>query len=108
MEQLGIASVKRGEGFCYFDCNISHFGLFCLIKLSKGARCNQATTKCSSILSLRRFLARRGTVNVMRSDNGTNFVEASTELKKSIKALDQASISKHLVAKIEIGNLIHQ
>ena len=35
----------------------------------------------------------------MRSDNGTNFVGASTELKQSIKALDQVSINKHLVAK---------
>ena len=53
----------------------------------------------SFILSLRQFLARRGTVKVMRSDNGSNFVGASTELKQSIKALDQVSINKHLVSK---------
>ena len=47
-------------------------------------------TTDSFIFSLRRF---------MRSDNGTNFVRASTELKQSIKALDQVSINKHLVAK---------
>ena len=47
-------------------------------------------TTDSFILSLRRF---------MRSDNGTNFVRDSTELKQSIKALDQVSIKKHLVAK---------
>ena len=35
----------------------------------------------------------------MRSDNRTIFIGASTELKQSIKALDQASISKHFVAK---------
>ena len=93
------------------------------IKLLKGTRSNQATTKryivlftCLStravhleiagdlstdffILSLRRFLARSGTVKVMRSDNRTNFVGALTELKQSITALDQVSINKHLVAK---------
>ena len=56
-------------------------------------------SKDSFIFSLSRFLARRGTVKVMRSDNGTNFVGASTELKQSIKALDQISINKHTVAK---------
>ena len=48
---------------------------------------------------MRRFSARWGTVKVMRSDNGTNFIEALTEMKQSIKALDQASINKHLVVK---------
>ena len=75
------------------------------IKLSKGTRSSLATAKrcivlftCLStravhleipgdlstdffILSLRRFLARMRTVKVMRSNNGTNFVGASTELK---------------------------
>ena len=89
------------------------------IKLSKGTRSNQATAKRynvlvkravhleiagdlstdSFILSLRRFLSRRGTFKVMRSDNGTNLAGASTELKQRIKALDKASIEKHLVAK---------
>ena len=44
------------------------------------------------ILSVRRFLASRGTGKNMRSDNRTNFVGASTELKQIIKALDQAYI----------------
>ena len=35
----------------------------------------------------------------MRSDNRKKFVRDSTELKQSIKALDQVSINKHLVAK---------
>ena len=26
MEQFGVPCVKRGEGFCYFDCNIFYFG----------------------------------------------------------------------------------
>ena len=93
-------------------------------KLSKGTRSNQATAKLyivwftclstralhlkiagdlstdSFILSLRRFLARRGTVKVIRSDNGTNFVGASTVLKQSIKALDPAKSIKRCLRLI--------
>ena len=93
------------------------------IKLSKGTKSNEAIAKryivlftylstravhleiagylssSTFILSLSWFLAGKGTVRVMRSDNGTNFVGASTELKQSIKALDQAYINKCLVAK---------
>ena len=88
------------------------------IKLSKHTRSNQATAKhfivlftCLStraanpqiagnlstysfILSRRQFLARRRTVKVIRSENGTNFVGASAELEQSIKAL-----RKHLIVK---------
>ena len=53
----------------------------------------------SFILSLRQFLSRRGTIRVLRSYGGANFVGVSAELKQSIKALDRASINKHLVAK---------
>ena len=42
MKQLGVPWVKRGEGFCYFDCNIFYFGR---IKLSWYSR--QAFCSCS-------------------------------------------------------------
>ena len=51
------------------------------------------------ILALRRFISRRGKVNIIRSDNGTNFVGASKELKQAIKNIDQNTVNKHLVAK---------
>ena len=53
----------------------------------------------SFILSLRRFLARRAAVKVMRSDNGTTFEGASIQLKQSTEVLAQVSINKYLVAK---------
>ena len=101
---------------------MDYLGLY-QIKLPKGTRSNEATTKryivlfaCLStravhlendgdlstdsfILSLRRFLGRRGTVKIMRSENGKNFVGASTELKQSIKTLNQDSITRHLISK---------
>ena len=93
------------------------------IKLSKRTRSNQATAKryvalftCLTtravhleiagdlstdafILALRRFISRRGKVNIIRSDNGTNFVGASKELKQAIKNIEQNTVNKHLVAK---------
>ena len=53
------------------------------------------------ILALSRFISRRGKVNIIRSDNGTNFVGASKELKQAIKNIDQNTVNKHLVAKIQ-------
>ena len=37
------------------------------------------------ILTLRRFISKRGNVQVIRSDNGTNFVGANKELKSCVR-----------------------
>ena len=51
----------------------------------------------SFILSLRRFLARRGNVNIMQSDNGTNVIGAVKEVNDSIKKnLKHDKITTHL------------
>ena len=91
-----------------------------LVKHSKTTRRNQALTKrygviysCSTataihleltgdlstasfILSLRRFISRRGHVEIMKSDNGTNFVRAATELKERLSILDQTEVETFL------------
>lgn len=46
----------------------------------------------SFINALRRFIARRGQVTEICSDNGTNFVGAEQELKKSIKEWNMSNI----------------
>lgn len=90
------------------------------VKLSKNTRRNQALAKrygviftClttraihielsgdlstdSFILSLRRFIARRGNVKTIRSDNGSNFVGACTELKNAFRNLDNIKIAEQL------------
>ena len=53
----------------------------------------------SFIQALRRFLARRGSVKSIRSDNGTNFVGAETELKKGWEEMDHQKVSEFLLSR---------
>lgn len=46
----------------------------------------------SFILALRRFVARRGNVRSLRTDNGTNFVGANRELKEALEQWNQNQI----------------
>ena len=50
----------------------------------------------SFILALRRFISRRGPINITRSDNGTSFVGAEKELRNALKKIDQTSFSSEL------------
>lgn len=53
----------------------------------------------SFINVLRRFVARRGQVVDIRSDNGTNFVGAERELRQAIEGWNQEQISNILLKK---------
>ena len=44
------------------------------------------------IMALRRFQSSRGHVKIIRSDNGTKFVGAVTELKEVIKRTDHSKV----------------
>ena len=50
-------------------------------------------TTDSFLLSLRRFISRRGEVRIIRSDNGKNFVGAEKELKSWIRNFHQNKIN---------------
>eukprot|EP00111_Clytia_hemisphaerica_P003456 TCONS_00009890-protein len=50
----------------------------------------------SFIQSLRRFIARRGNIRTMHSDNGTNFVGAANELRNAVLELDDDKINRFL------------
>ena len=54
----------------------------------------------SFILALRRFIARRGQVKEIRSDNGTNFTGAERELRVMIEGWNQATIQEELLQKV--------
>ena len=51
----------------------------------------------SFLLALRRFIARRGQVKEIRSDNGTNFTSGEKELRESVKAWIQEKIQESLL-----------
>ena len=64
--------------------------------LSSGAVHIEATTNLATdsfIQALRRLISRKGNVRMIRSDNGTNFVGASIELKKAIGEMDEKRIN---------------
>ena len=51
----------------------------------------------SYILALRRFIARRGHVRLLRCDNGTNFVGARNELLSATKEMDATKVKNFLL-----------
>ena len=59
----------------------------------------------SFINALRRFLARRGAVRSIRSDNGRNFVGATNEFRQCYKDMDHAKIGTYLLS--QSCDLIH-
>jgi hypothetical protein len=50
-------------------------------------------------LALRRFIARRGQVKEMRSDNGTNLVGGEKELRKALDDWNQKQIHESLLQR---------
>ncbi|XP_071094883.1 uncharacterized protein [Haliotis cracherodii] len=53
----------------------------------------------SFINALRRFEARRGVPDIVRSDNGTNFRGAQNELREAIRAWNHHEIQEHMLQK---------
>ena len=51
----------------------------------------------SFILSLRRFIGRRGCIRSIRCDNGTNFVGARNELKRAFEEMDVDKVTNFLL-----------
>lgn len=56
-------------------------------------------TTDSTIMALRRMIARRGSPKVMISDNGTNLRGASKELRKAIEELNTREINEEMILR---------
>ena len=84
----GRREVKRwGVVFTCFGCRAIHL------------ETTASMDTDSFILSLRRFLGRRGPVRSIRSDNGGNFVGADNEMKKAMKELNHVKVKDFLMTK---------
>ena len=73
---------------------VKRYGALFTCLVSRAVHIEVASTLESSsfIQALRRFLARRGPVREIRSDNGTNFVGARKELLQAIDEMDHEEI----------------
>ena len=92
VDMIGTFFVKEGRKelkryavlFTCFSCRAIHIEVA------------HSLTTDSFIMSLRRFVARRGTVRSIRSDNGTNFVGADNEFRRAYEEMDHEKISQFL------------
>ena len=53
----------------------------------------------SFINSLRRFVSRRGPIQKIRCDNGTNFVSGQTEISKSVAVWNKRQVDEFCTAR---------
>ena len=98
--------------FCY--CGVDMFGPFlvkegrkihkrygaiftCLCSRAIYIETTNSMTTDSFIQALMRFISRRGNIGIIRSDNGSNFIGASTELKRAYSEMDKKKINYFLM-----------
>lgn len=95
LDCFGPFEVKRGRAV------VKRYGLIftCLAMRAIHLEVLSSLDTDSFINGFRRFVARRGQVLEIRSDNGTNFVGAERELRKAIENLNHNLINDVLLQK---------
>ncbi|XP_059907162.1 uncharacterized protein LOC132457130 [Gadus macrocephalus] len=106
---MGGTILSRSRTLCHLRIrilllHIYHLGVYgviftCLASRAVHLEVAHSLDTDSCVNALRRFICRRGQVNELRSDNGTNFIAAERELKEALKAWNQDKISKALQQK---------
>lgn len=93
MDYFGPVEVKWGRS------TVKRYGVIFACLTSCGVHLEVAhildTDSC--INAIRRFVCRRGQVQKIRSDNGTNYVSANRELKLAVKEFNQDKIHRSLM-----------
>jgi len=92
VDLFGPFTVKRGRS------ELKPYGcLFtCLAVRDVHIEVVQSLETDSFLQALQRFICRRGPVEVIRSDNGTNFVGAAKELRRAVESWNQNQIHSFL------------
>lgn len=92
VDYFGPIEVKRGRSI------VKRYGVLftCLAVRAVHIEVAHSLDTDSCINALRRFMCRRGSVRVMRSDNGTNFIGAERVLRESIEQWNQSKIEDTL------------
>ncbi|KAM4561412.1 uncharacterized protein V3H82_015431 [Fundulus diaphanus] len=95
VDYFGPFMVKRGRG------HVKRYGVIftCLAVRAVHLEVASSLDTDACLNAIRRFLARRGQVKEMYSDNGTNFRAAESEMRKMICEWNTSKIEKHLQQK---------
>ena len=92
VDYFGPFIVKRGRA------SVKRYGVIftCLTSRAVHLEIAHSLDTDSCINTIRRFISRRGPVETIRSDNGTNLVGACRELKEEIKRWNEATFNNAL------------
>ena len=95
VDYFGPLEIRRGRGI------VKRYGVIftCLTSRAIHLEVAQSLDTDSCIHAFRRFIARRGQVSELRSDNGTNLVAAEKELKEALKSWNLQQIQQSLLQK---------
>jgi hypothetical protein len=92
VDYFGPFEVKQGRSY------VKRYGVIftCLSSRAVHIEIASSLDTDSYINAMRRFIARRGPVKLMRSDNGSNFTSAEKELKQSIEEWNLSAINSEM------------
>ena len=90
---FGPLEIKKGRSI------VKRYGAVFVCLSSKAIHLEKAESLSTnaSINVIKRFMSRRGSVKLIRSDNGTNFVSADKELRKEIASWNRERIHEYLL-----------